>query len=314
MNKNDKEKLYSVNEKDFDSLGELSSFSKNKISESNLKYVFPDSNQRDEILLKIVKYLFSKDVSYAGSHRKMQWEDGWAENLNEFLKSGDLESIVPKYFDKYNIQRLNGKLIIPKSKNFEIGLVRILQYIIFDKYFKNSNNVYEFGAGTGHNLLRVREINKNASLFSMEWAKSGVDIINTVANKLNDEKLIGICFNNFIPDYNIKLRPNSSIYTFAALEQLGNNTDNLINYWLTNKASMVVNVEPMVEPLDENELLQYLSIKYFEKRGYLKDFINKLKILEQDGRIVIHNIYRTGIGSLFIEGYSIIVWSPVEGS
>jgi hypothetical protein len=314
MNKNEKEKLLTVNEKDFDSLEDISPFSKNKISESNLKYVLPDSTQRDEILLKIVKYLFSKDVSYAGTHRKMQWEDGWEENLNEYIKSGDLESIVPKYFDKYSIQRLNGELIIPRSERFEIGLVRIFQYIIFEKYFKNSKNIYEFGAGTGHNLLRVREINQHASLFSMEWAKSGVEIINTVANNLKDENLLGICFNNFIPDYNVKLQPNSSVYTFAALEQLGTNTDNLINYWITNKASIVVNIEPMAEPLDENELLQYLSIKYFEKRGYLKDYINKLKILEQDGKIIIHDITRTGIGSLFIEGYSIIVWSTVEGN
>ena len=145
----------------------------------------------------------------------------------------------------------------------------------------------------------------------MEWAKSGVEIINNVANNLNDDNLFGVHFNNFIPDYNIKLQPDSSVYTFASLEQLGSNTDDLINYWIANKASIVVNIEPMSEPLDDNELLQYLSIKYFEKRGYLKDYIKKLKKLEKDGKVVIHDITRTGIGSLFIEGYSIISWSPV---
>jgi hypothetical protein len=307
-----KENILNIQIKDFSSLGEMSSFVRHKIKESNLKYSIPDIKQRDNVLLEILKYLFLEDVVLAGSHRKMQWEDGWADNLNEYLKSGDLESIVPKYFDKHSFQRLNGEFIISKSDKLEIGLVRIFQYIIFEKYFKNAKNVYEFGAGTGHNLLRVREINKKASLFSMEWTKSGVEIINRVASKLNDDNLLGVCFNNLIPDYNVKLRPDSSIYTFAALEQLGSNTDNLINYWITNKASIVVNIEPMAEPLDENELLQYLSIKYFEKRGYLKDYINKLKILEKDGKVVIHDIKRTGVGSLFIEGYSIIVWSPVE--
>jgi len=309
-----KENIFKIQMKDFSSLGEISSFVRNKIKESDLKYSFPDIKQRDELLLKIIKYLFSNDVVFAGPHRKTQWEDGWEENLKEYLQSNDLESIVPKYFDKHRVQRLNGEFIVPKSDNFEIELVRIFQYIIFEKYFKNAKNVYEFGAGTGHNLLRIREINQNASLYSMEWAKSGVEIIKNVASNLHDDNLYGIVFNNFIPDNDVKLQPDSSVYTFAALEQLGSNTDNLINYWITNQASIVVNIEPMAEPLDENELLQYLSIKYFEKRGYLKDYIEKLKILEQDGRIVIHNIYRTGIGSLFIEGYSIIVWSPVEGS
>ena len=310
MNNDAKENIFKIEIEDFSSLGELSLFIKNKIKESDLRYSFPDTQQRDDVLLKIIKYLLSDDIIYAGSHRKNQWEDGWAENLNEYIKSRDIEAIVPKYFDKYGFQRLKGKLIIPQSDNFEIGLVKIFQYIIFEKYLINSKNVYEFGAGTGHNLLRVREINKNASLYSMEWTKSGVEIINSVAKNLGDNKLSGICFNNFIPDYNIKLQPDSHVYTFAALEQLGDNTDNLINYWITNKASMVINIEPMAEPLDESELLQYLSIKYFEKRGYLKDYIKKLKLLEKEGKIIIHDVIRTGIGSLFIEGYSIIAWSP----
>ncbi len=308
---NSKENLMNVKEKDFASLGKVSSFVSNKIQESDLKYSLQSKKQRDDVLLKVVKYLLSDDTVVAGSHRKNQWEDGWLENLNDYLKSRNLNSIVPKYFDKYKIQRLNGEFIVPQSDNFEIGLVRIFQYIIFEKYFKESKNVYEFGAGTGHNLLRVREINKSAGLHSMEWAKSGVEIIKNVAKDLNDNNLYGTVFDNFNPDFDIKLQPDSSIYTFAALEQLGSSTDNLINYWITNKASMIVNIEPMAEPLDDTELLQYLSVKYFEKRGYLKNYINKLKTLEKDGKVIIHDIVRTGVGSLFIEGYSIISWSPV---
>ena len=104
---------------------------------------------------------------------------------------------------------------------------------------------------------------------------------------------------------------NASIFTFASLEQMGDKTDDLIKYWTDNKAAVIVNIEPMSEPLDDNELLQYLSINYFKKRGYLDGYINKLKCLEKEGRVVIHEIIRTGVGSLFIEGYSIISWSPV---
>jgi hypothetical protein len=303
--------LQNLEEKDFASLGVPSTFVSNKIQEINLKYLFPSKEQRDEIILKLVQYLLSDDVVVSGSHRKIQWEDGWLENLNEYLSSRDLNSIIPKYFDKYKIQRLGGEFILPQSDGFEIGLVSIFQYIIFEKYFKEAKNIYEFGAGTGHNLLRLREVNKSAALYAMEWAKSGVEIIQNVAKDLNDSKLYGAVFDNFNPDFDIKLHPNASIYTFAALEQLGEKTDNLIDYWVTNKASIIVNIEPMSEPLDDHELLQYLSIKYFERRGYLKNYITKLKSLERDGKVVIHEIVRTGIGSLFIEGYSIISWSPV---
>jgi len=68
----------------------------------------------------------------------------------------------------------------------------------------------------------------------------------------------------------------------------------------------------MSEPLDSNELLQYLSIRYFNKRKYLEGYINKLRELEKRGKVVIHDVIRTGIGSLYIEGYSVIAWSPVK--
>lgn len=309
---NTEEKLINIEAKDFVNLGKISQFVKNKIHEKNLKYLMPTKKQRDDILLMLIKYLLSDSPVVAGSHRKKQWEDGWLENLNDYSKSKNLDSLIPKYFEKYKVQRLKGDFILPQSDNFEIGLVSILQYITFEKYFKESKSVYEFGAGTGHNLLRLREINKDAALYSMEWAKTGVDIIKKVAKDLNDNNLHGAVFDNFNPNFDIKLQPNSSIYTFAALEQLGSNTDSLVEYWIVNKAKIIINIEPMSEPLDDDELLQYLSISYFKKRGYLEGYINKLKYLEKKGRIVIHEIIRTGVGSLFIEGYSIISWSPVE--
>ena len=301
-----------VSKQDFLSLGEMSDFVKDKIELYNLQYRKPSQEERDKILLKIHKYLSSNDVVVAGSHRKTQWEDGWGENLREFLANSDLKSLSPKYFGKHKVQRINGELIIPKNDDFELKLVSLLQYAIFERFFNNSEDIYEFGAGTGHNLLRMREINTQARLHSMEWAKSGVKLLNLVAKAIKDNNLYGMVFDNFNPDHSIKLEPNSSVYTFAALEQLGEDTDKIINYWIENKPSIIVNIEPMSEPLDDNELLQHLSIQYFEKRGYLKGYIGKLRQLEKQRKIIIHEIIRTGVGSFFIEGYSVVAWSPIR--
>ena len=70
-------------------------------------------------------------------------------------------------------------------------------------------------------------------------------------------------------------------------------------------------MEPIAELLDKNKFIDFLSIKYFQKRNYLEGFYTGLKSLERGGRIIIHDEKRTNIGSLFIEGYSIIVWSPL---
>jgi hypothetical protein len=296
---------------DFSSLGFDSNFIKEKIDLYNLSYRFMSLEERDEVILIILKFLNSHDVVVSGIHRKNQWENGWAENLNAYRETRELKSIIPKYFGKYKIQRLNGKLIIPKEDNFEIKLVSLFQYLVFEKYFKLLDCIYEFGAGTGHNLLRMREINPNALLYSMEWTESGVDLLNSVAKDLNDSNLKSVLFDNFEPDENISLSRDAGVYTFASLEQLGDNSDRIINYWMKNKPSIIVNIEPMAEPLDDSELLQYLSIQYFNKRRYLKDYIVKLKELEKQGKIIIHEIIRTGIGSYYIEGYSIVAWSPI---
>ena len=308
----DDQEIQFLNKDDFSCFDSSSDFLEEKISKFNLRYRIPSQGERDQMILKICGYLFEKEVVEAGKHRKNQWEDGWKENLDNFIKSGSLDSLIPKYFDKHDVQRINGEFIIPLESDFEIKLVSLIQYAIFDKYFRNSKSVYEFGAGTGHNLLRLRELNSEAKLYAMEWASSGVRLINLVAEKLGDKNLVGKVFDYFKPDYSFDLDQESSVYTFASLEQLGDQTDAIIDYWINQKPKIIVNIEPMAEPLDENELLEFLSIKYFEKRKYLKDYVVKLRKLEESGVIKIHEIRKTGFGSLFIEGYSLIVWSPLD--
>lgn len=304
------EELNYVTSDDFSELAFMSSEIRDHISQLRLAYIKPSRKERDDIILDILKFLNQENIVTAGSERKQQWENGWNENLQEYLKSKNLDALVPKYFDKYSVQRLNGDFIVAKTKKFELEMVKIFQKIVFNKYFQNHEAVYEFGAGTGHNLLRMRQVNPNAKLYSMEWAKSGVELINKVAADKEDPKLFGIEFNNFYPNHDIKLDSNCGIYTFAALEQLSTNTDSLIEYWIDNKPNIVVNIEPIAEILDTSELLQSLSVRYFEKRNYLKNYLKKLEELENSGRIIIHDKIRTGIGSKYIEGYSIVAWSP----
>jgi hypothetical protein len=304
-------KIEIISETDFESLGELSEYSKNLIRTANLEYKIPSQNERDNIIIKCVKYLLEESPVVAGSHRKNIWENGWKENFEEYVESNDLRALVPKYLGKFDVQRVNGKFVIPISDDFEYLFVELFQLIIFEKYFKDFSNIYEFGAGTGHNLLRLRRVNSEAMLHSLEWTKQGVGLIKYVADKIGDNKIEAHEFDFTSPNYSLNLKPSSAAYTFAALEQLSDNTDQIIEYWLKNKPSIIVNIEPITENLDQNELLQYLSTKYCEKRGYIKNYISKLKELERNGKVEIHEIIRPGIGGLFIENYSIIVWSPV---
>ena len=103
----------------------------------------------------------------------------------------------------------------------------------------------------------------------------------------------------------------SAIYSFAALEQIGQEFQNLFNFIKnTIKPKIIIHLEPIAELLPQDQLLSYLSTKYFYKRNYLNGYYSFLKQKEKEGEIIIHEASRMPFGSLFIEGYSLIVWSP----
>lgn len=289
----------------------LTPFVKEKIKKFNFLARAVSAQERDKILLKIIKTLLDQKLIKAGKHRQDQWEKGWAENLEAYIKHGK-EPIIPRYFGKHDVVRWKQQFLNPISPNFEYNMLAIIQYWLFDKYLRLSNSIYEFGCGTGHNLLRVREINPKAFLWGLDWARSSQEIIQKMRLEKSDPKLFTQNFDFFNPDTNFKLNKKSAIYTVAALEQVGRNYQPFIDYLLENKPEICIHIEPIAELLDPNNLVDYLSIQYFKKRDYLNGYLTKLQELETKGKIKIHKAQRSFIGSLYIEGYSIIVWSPMK--
>ncbi len=262
-----------------------------------MKYKLLNKKEEDAVVIKIMETLLDPSLPYSGAHRKQQWEKGWGENL----KSGD---ITPKYFGKYKVNRINQKFVIGSHKNFEkhmlYGIIKELAY----RHLAKAKDIYEFGCGTGHNLLQIQKINPTAKLHGFDWTKSS----NKIVKKLGFDAQN---FDFFEPNYSIGLQPDSAVYTVAALEQVGTRFEQFLRYLIRNKPSIVVHIEPIPELLDPTNLLDYLSIKYMKKRKYLDGYLTTLSILEGQGKIKIHEARRSGIGSLYIDGYSIIVWSPL---
>ena len=288
----------------------LSEFVKKKIKHFNFLAQMVFVQDRDKILLKIIKTLLDPQVAKAGRHRQLQWEKGWAENLKA-LKSHKIESIIPLYFGKYNVVRWRQEFLRPRSSNFEYNMLAVIQYWLFDKYLRSTECIYEFGCGTGHNLLRVREINPKAQIWGLDWTHSSQEIIKMISADKNDSRLYADNFDFSNPDKNFSLNKKSVVYTVAALEQLGDNFQPFIDFLLEKKPEICLHIEPIAELLNEENLVDYLSILYFKKRNYLSGFLLKLRELKEAGKIKIHMAKRTFIGSLYIEGYSVVVWSPV---
>lgn len=261
-----------------------------------MKYKVLNKREEEQVIIHILETLLDNSVPYSGPHRHKQWEKGWGENL----ESGNM---MPKYFGKYPVQRLNGKFVRGLDKDYEVNMLYSIVDKLAKKYLSKAKDVYEFGCGTGHNLWRIKNVNPNARLHGFDWAKSSNKIVRSMG-------FDGQNFDYFNPS-NIKLEPNSAVFTVASLEQTGTNFKKFVSYLLKNKPSVVVNIEPMPEFLDSTKLVDYLSIQYMHKRNYLRGYPDYLEALEKKGKIKILEKRRSGIGSMFIDGYSIIVWKPL---
>lgn len=302
-----------LNHKDFERVfGEkLSDYVKSKIKEYNFSYCELSNEENDTCVISNVQTLLDPNLVSAGKKRSNEWNGGWGENLKEFESENTMNAIIPKYFDKYNYVRFEQRFIKTHSEHFEYYSLKIILDWLFEKYFIDFNSIYEFGCGTGHNLIQLSNINPTANLYGLDWAESSVKLISNFASKHKNKKISAERFDFFKPNYRIELDANSSVFTVAALEQIGDNYKEFIAYLLKQDIKHCIHVEPIGELLDDGNLLDWLSLKYFEKRKYLNGFYNYLQMLEKKGLIEIIRAQRTYIGSLYIDGYSLIIWRPI---
>jgi SAM-dependent methyltransferase len=271
--------------------------------------VSEDENAR---LVSYVNKILDGELVLAGESRADDWERGWHENFELFRNSGNLEDLKPRYFGKIPQIRWMSKWIIPNDPELEYKLFGFLLDSITIKYMKYTENIYEFGCGTGHNLLRIRKINQTANLIGLDWAKSSQELVQEISSKVNDQRLTAQNFDYFNPHLDLQLEKDCVVVTIASLEQTGANFHGFIEYLASQECGLVIHIEPIAELLDEKNEIDMLSIRYFKKRNYLDGLLHHLKGMESDGRIEIVEARRSYIGSFFIEGYSIVVWKPLN--
>lgn len=297
-------KLFSTRESVFNNLTRYT------INNSNFKYRIVEGRELENAILEIIKTLDSENISITGPHRQDDWEKGWLENLSEFKHSNyNINTLIPKFVKKGQYIRFNGNLISPESEFFETHFVSVLRYYLFSRYLKNIDNLYEFGTGTGLNLVSAYEVFPHLRLIGLDWANATEDILRELNKKLSIN-IFSKRFNLFKPDNKYVLKKNSAILTIGTLEQLGENFRPFIKYLLKNKPKICIHMETLYDTYDKNNLLDYLAIKYLEKRNYLRGFLPYLISLEKKNKIKIIEIRRT-FGSLYHEGYTYLVWKTL---
>ncbi len=284
----------------------LDETTRNQINEFELSYNILNQDERDKYLLHVLDVL-SSDITKSGEHRIVEWENGWGENLINFKNSKDINDLIPKYHSKNRYVRWNGDVVSPTTNNFDYKIHICFVDAILRHYMKDMKNIYEFGCGPAYHLLRMSQYDNTLKLNGSDWTNTSQNIINEI-NNIMETNINAFNFNFFKPDYSINFPDKSGIYTVAALEQVGDNFKEFVDFLINKSPDVCVHLEPIDELLDKTKLIDKLSIDYFRKRNYLNGFLPYLEELEKQNKIEIITKQRIYSGSYFIEGHSLIVW------
>ncbi len=274
-----------------------------------LEYEELTQSERDRYILDVVEALLG-DLHAAGEHRLAAWESGWRQNLEALKATRSMEGLVPRYHSKHNLVRWNRKIIRPLQPDFDYHIHRLLVDWAMETYLAKVDAIYEFGCGPAYHLLRARKIFPKTRMIGLDWTSASQEIIAEIVAAGIDNNMEGRNFNFYQPDAALNLYPNSGVMTVAALEQVGDRFKPFLEFLLQKRPAICVHLEPIDELMDPTDLLDRLSVLYSRKRNYLNGFLTCLRALEKENRVTIHQAQRTFSGSYFLEGHSLIVWSP----
>jgi len=302
LTRNDFADIFGVDQKSF------SSETLKLIESLNFRYRTIQNDELETLLLTILKRIDNDKQIVGAPERKKQWEDGWKENLSAFKESGFSEdALVPKFIRQGQPLRLKQSYIFAEDPNFELNFIRVLRSWFATTFFASIDNIYEFGCGTGFNLLAISDIFPDKNYFGSDFVSSSIDLVNSIGHE-KSHNLVGEVFDMKSPNYNYKIGSNSAIFTFGSIEQLSGDIEPMFNYLLDQDAEIFLHIEPVEELYDLNNLSDFLAFKFQSKRKYTSGLLKKLEDLEKQGQIEILKIKRLFFGSLYMEGYNLLVW------
>lgn len=282
---------------------------KEKISNFDFSYTDLDEIEVQQIILKVLKRIFEEPIIQSGPSYLDRWELGWGENLKAYKNSSDLHDLLPKFIKAKQPIRFQGKYVLPSSDQFETNMVEVLRTYIFTKYLSQCESVHEFGCGTGLNLVSCSKIYPKKRMVGLDWSKASCDIVKQISQQ-QGINLAAHRFDMFKPDYNFNVPLGAGMFTIGAMEQLGDQYREFVDFILEKKYSICVHMETIHELYDSTLLIDWLAKTYIEKRNWLRGFYTYLSKLEKDGIIRILYARRT-FGSIYHDGYTMLAWKPL---
>lgn len=266
--------------------------------------------ERDATILRVVQRINDPVLTRAGKESKRRWEKGWGEILTKFIRSKyNLDMLVPQYIHD-DVIRYRGDYAIPAVKDFELKWYNQFRKELFNKYLNTTAPVYEFGCGTGYNLVALAKMDLDRDLHGLDWVEASKDILDRVRLE-HRYNVHGHVFDMFNPDPAFKIPKGAAMLAIGALEQLGADFEPFLKYVLKQKPSIFVHVDSFIEMYDKT-LFDQLAVMFDLKRNYLRGYLTRLRQLRDQGVIEILEERKSPFGSLYHDGYSVVVWRPAK--
>jgi hypothetical protein len=282
---------------------------RDEVARHDFRYRRLPQDERDAVMLSVLSRLDS--FTQVGEHRLDIWSMAWGDVARRYDDSGgDPAALEPSFIGGGDYVRLLGDFAKPLAKGFEFNYFRVLRQWLFRRFLREAAQVNEFGCGSGFNLVALAAEFPDKRLVGLDWAPSAVDLLGRVA-EVHRLPIAARRFDFFAPDDGVILGPGSAALTFCALEQTGDRCGPFIDWLLERRPDLVISMEPVLDFYDPALLFDHLVARYHTHRRYLSGYYGRLKELEAAGRIELVAARRLGMGSLYHEGYSLLIWKPL---
>lgn len=279
------------------------------IQHLDLRYRPLTSTRQAVIIDRISATIAAQALSVAGPDAKPRWEAGWEDILQRLATADDpVGATVPHYIREAEPLRLNGQYVMATDPSFHRNWYFAFLEWIIREYCQDAAVIYEFGCGSCVNLARMGQIFPGKRYVGLDWTQQAVAIADALGQRF-DWNMRGRIFDFFHPDEALQIEEGSVVLTVGALEQTGPNWRPFLDWILRFRPTICVHIEPVAEWYDGTAFDQ-IARKFHMTRGYWTGFLEALHHLEAAGRAQILKQHRCRLGSLFIEGYSQIIWRP----
>lgn len=262
---------------------------------------------QDFYRLKVLKNIDKLTKDAIVTDRQATQIQGWDNIYRNMEKlAGDIPAfLVPPLGTPI---RLEGQYVVPTSELFEYQFLSVVRAVLFSMAFANCKQVYEYGCGSGHNLIALGKQYPHLKLVGLDWSSEAVKRLNKPHEGLD---IRGEWFDMLEPEMNVAFPEDTGVLTIGAMEQLGTKWQPFLEYLMRAKPSIVLQLEPAFELYDSDNLFDFLAIMYHTRCDFLSGYLPTLFDLANQQKIDMFGYKRIGFGSEMHEAYTLMVWRPL---